>query len=67
MKVNELKAELARCSLTQKDLSQKLGISHTSVQYKVNGIRPFTVDEVLKMQKILKLSNKRRDNIFLSS
>lgn len=66
MKLNELKAELARNSLSQEEFGKKIGCSHTTINFKLNGKRPFTIEEVLKAQKILKLSNKRRDDIFLS-
>ena len=49
---NNLKAELARCGITQKQISELLGISQNTVTRKFKGLAKWKLDE---MQKIADL------------
>ena len=62
---NELKAELARKSLTQMELSTAIGLSWSGFWKKMSGQNSFTVDEVRKIRDVLDLDDKRIKEIFL--
>lgn len=47
-------------------LSKKIGISRTSLSYKINNIVEFNAQEIKHIQKILELSNEQRDHIFFA-
>lgn len=64
LKVNELKAEMARSGLTIKKLAEKLGIHPATLSNKINGKTEFTCDEIMKIGEILHLSQKRIAEIF---
>lgn len=64
LKVNELKAEMARSGLTTKKLAEKLGIHPATLSNKINGKTEFTCDEIMKIGEILHLSQKRIVEIF---
>lgn len=62
--VRKLKSVLILKGISQQDLAYNLGISKQALNYKINGRTPFKVSEILKIQKLLKLSKEERDNIF---
>ena len=62
--VRKLKSVLILKGISQQDLAYNLGISKQPLNYKINGRTPFKVSEILKIQKLLKLSKEERDNIF---
>lgn len=45
---------------------EKIGISRTSLSYKINNIVEFNAQEIKHIQKILELSNEQRDHIFFA-
>ena len=60
----KLKSILVLKGVSQQDLAYNLGISKQALNYKINGRTPFRINEILKIQKILNLNNKERDDIF---
>ena len=60
-----LKSFLALKSMTMQELSDKTGISLSSLNYKLNEAREFRQSEIKAIQDVLELSNEERDNIFL--
>ena len=59
-----LKSFLALKSMTMQELSDKTGISLSSLNYKWNEAREFRQSEIKAIQDVLELSNEERDNIF---
>lgn len=59
-----LKSFLALKSMTMQELSDKTGISLSSLNYKLNEAREFRQSEIKSIQDVLELSNEERDNIF---
>lgn len=59
-----LKSFLALKSMTMQELSDKAGISLSSLNYKLNEAREFRQSEIKAIQDVLELSNEERDNIF---
>lgn len=64
LKVNELKAEMARSGLTTKKLAEELGIHPATLSNKINGKTEFACDEMMKIGEILHLSQKHMADIF---
>ena len=50
---SNVKAELARKSMTVVDLSKKTGIRYQTLADKINGKYPLTLDEAKKIKKAL--------------
>ena len=48
-----LNAEMARQGWTRKDLANKTGIRYQTLNEKLNGKRPFTFPETVKIKKTL--------------
>lgn len=53
---NRIKAEMVRNGLRGSDLAGLLGISEQSLCAKLNGRRPFTADEILRIGSLLHVS-----------
>lgn len=49
VRVDNIKAEMARINMKQADLSDFLGIAKSTVWMKLNCKIPFTVDELIKI------------------
>ena len=62
--VRELKAQMTRCGVTQTQLAKVLDLSYPSVSYKVNGLRDFNREEIIKISEFLNLTPEMRDHIF---
>ena len=62
----ELKASLIRRGLTLEDLAKEVGVARVTMSKKINNVCEFKASEILKMQKILQLSNAERDFIFFN-
>lgn len=60
----EIKKIIRMKGFTLDTLSKKIGISRTSLSYKINNIVEFNAQEIKHIQKILELSNEQRDQIF---
>lgn len=59
-----LKSFLALKSMTMQELSDKTGISVSSLNYKLNESREFRQSEIKAIQDALGLTNDERDRIF---
>lgn len=57
MNSRELKAQRARCGLTQKDVSELTTMTETKYCNKENGKEPFTLPEVAEMIPVLQLEH----------
>jgi predicted DNA-binding protein (UPF0251 family) len=66
LKLNELKAEIARNELTIEDLADKINISRTTLWRRLNNPSEFTLTEICKIKAILKLSGERIIDIFFT-
>ena len=62
----EIKKIIRMKGFTLDTLSEKIGISRTSLSYKINNIVEFNAQEIKHIQKILELSNEQRDHIFFA-
>lgn len=67
MDKNKLKAALVAEGYNQSELAEKLSISATTLNYKINGKREFTATEISKIAKLFSLSDKDISTIFLNS
>lgn len=59
-----LKSMLVRRGITLEEISSQIGLSKTSLSYKINNKRQFTATEIAKLSNILGLSANERDEIF---
>lgn len=50
--VTEAKGKLVQYKIKQKDVAQALGLHTNTLRNKLDGLKPFTVDEALKIQRI---------------
>lgn len=55
---NLLKGKIMEKGLTIQSLANKVGISHTSMSYKINNKRCFTATEIYNISSILGITNK---------
>ena len=62
----EIKKIIRMKGFTLDTLSKKIGISRTSLSYKINNIVEFNAQEIKHIQKILELSKEQRDHIFFA-
>lgn len=61
-----LRAEMALKGMKQNDLAKAIGISRSAMSAKVNGLRPFDTDEVVKICEALEINdNTKKVDIFL--
>ncbi|MBR5795384.1 MAG: hypothetical protein IKY26_04520 [Erysipelotrichaceae bacterium] len=63
---NELKAMIIRRGFILEDLSKEVGINRVSLSKKINNKCEFKASEILRMQRVLQLSNADRDSIFFN-
>lgn len=63
---NKLKGKRITKSLTQKKMAVLLGMSEVSYCRKESGKREFTCSEIIKVTKILELTNQEVIEIFLT-
>ena len=56
---SKLKGKIREKNETQETLAKKLGISTTSLNYKLNGKNNFSLVEVFKLSKMLVISDLR--------
>lgn len=61
----ELNVAIVRRGITKKRISEILGISESSLQYKMNNKREFKVSEIVKLRNALGLSIRETNDIFL--
>ena len=63
----KLRGKLAEAGMTQRELAHAMSISINSLSRKINGASAFTVDEALKICKILSITdNHEKCNILLN-
>ena len=60
----ELKSFLVKRNISAGKLADELGISRVSLSKKINNKREFKASEIVKIQKLLALTNVERDYIF---
>ena len=63
----ELKTFLFRKQITLEKLSDLIGLSTTTLSYKINNKIEFKSSEIKAMQEILGLTNDERDKIFFAN
>ena len=51
----KIKGRIVELSLNQTEIAKSLGIAQPTLNQKINNIRPFKLDEVGELQKILKI------------
>ena len=51
----KIKGRIVELSLNQTEIAKSLGIAQPTLNQKINNIRPFKLDEVGALQKILKI------------
>lgn len=64
MKLNELKAEVARKELTLEQLSEKANITKTTMWRRFSNTEEFTLSEINSIAKVLDLNGNRIMEIF---
>ena len=63
----KLKALLVSKGITLNDLSDLIGLSVTSLSYKINNKREFKSAEIKAFQNAIGISNEERDAIFFGN
>lgn len=63
---HELKVIMYDRKITIKKLAEIIGVSTTTLSYKINNDREFTSSEIVSIQKALNLSNEQRNMIFFA-
>ena len=61
-----LKAKIIAHGLTRAEMAKKIGISLTTLNYKLNGRQEFKLSEVKKICTILNLNKTEREKIFFT-
>lgn len=61
-----LKAKIIAQGLTRAEIAKKIGISLTTLNYKLNGRQEFKLSEVKKICTILNLNKTERERIFFT-
>lgn len=62
---NLLKEKIDESGMTMVAISRKSGILRETLYNRMNGVGEFTATEIVSLSKVLGLSNKERDKIFL--
>lgn len=62
----KLKDEISLSGLSVTYVSKKLGISREGFYKKMLNVTEFKASEIVKLKNILKLSSKKRDEIFFN-
>lgn len=62
-----LNEEIVDSGITITAIARKLGITREGLYKKINNETEFKASEILSMQKILNLTNKKRDSIFFAN
>ena len=62
----ELKSIMVKKQYTLEKLAKEMGISTTTLSYKVNNKREFKSAEIHIIQKILNLSDEQKESIFFA-
>lgn len=62
-----LNEEIVDSGITITAIARKLGITREGLYKKINNETEFKASEILSMQKILNLTNKKRDSFFFAN
>lgn len=52
---NKIKGRMRELNITQKDISEELGIAQPTVNQKINNIRPMGLEEAEKISELLEI------------
>lgn len=63
--IEELKQIMDESGMTVKAIAEKSGILRETLYNRLNGKGEFTASEIVSLSKVLNLTNKQRDSIFL--
>ncbi len=66
MNGNMLRGLIIGAGYTLQEFSKELGINNTSLSYKINNKRDFTLKEVQKISRILRLTDDQIYTIFFA-
>lgn len=66
MNPTEFKIAQIRAGVSKEDMASALGVNIATVYRKINGESDFTLSELKKLKKILKLSSEDVDSIFFA-
>ncbi|MBP5432126.1 MAG: helix-turn-helix transcriptional regulator [Ruminococcus sp.] len=64
---NLLRAAIIRAGYTQGEYAKLIGISQNSLTSRLNGERPFTIDEVDRTRAVLSIDNSEICDIFFGT
>lgn len=62
-----IKARFSELGFSQREVAKQLGIAQPTLSQKINGIRPFFLEEAENLSKILGISDKEFRYYFLDS
>ena len=66
MNINDLNAEIARCSLSIPTLAEKIGMSKKTLYSRMRGETVFNQTEITKISRVLNLNDKQIFDIFFT-
>ena len=65
--INKLKKEITKKNLSIEELSEKIGIDKSTFYRRLeSNWKKFTIEEVIKISKVLNLDRKKVDDIFFN-
>ena len=64
MNIQKLKAALVEKGFTQRSLSKEMNVSKNTLNAKINGKTPISIQEATKLAEVLNLSKEEFDTIF---
>ena len=66
VRIDVLREKMNSCGKTMTAIAKESGISRETLYNRLNGIGEFTVSEAAALTRVLQLSKRERDFIFLS-
>ena len=64
--IEALKAVIADSGMTMTAISEKAGIRRETRYNRLNGVGEFSASEIVGLTRVLRLTKRERDHIFLS-
>ncbi len=61
---NKIKGRMAELQMTQKDIANSLGLAQSTVNQKINNVRPMDLDEAEKLSDLLHIQSKEFETYF---
>lgn len=55
---NKIKGRMAELQITQKDIAGSLELAQSTINQKINNVRPMILDEAEKISRLLKIDEK---------